>query len=151
MLEGSTVWIFCIYHYIAIYKQEALKHKSNTWVFSCLTFCTVSFLTQDFVVCFEMVIASLAHAYSFSYKPYKTMGNRLPFWQSLKMMFTVDDVAKDVSFHTKRVGMYFNNMWSSATKWGSLREYRNWEKPFIAINSIFYTFWCKNDYSAIFL
>ena len=32
--------------------------------------------------------------------------------------------------------------------WG---EYQNWEKYFIAINTIFYTFWCKNDYSAIFL
>ncbi len=33
--------------------------------------------------------------------------------------------------------------------WGEYQNY--WEKYFIAINTIFYTFWCKIDYSAIFL
>ena len=27
--------------------------------------------------------------------------------------------------------------------WG---EYQNWEKYFIAINTFFFTFWCKNDW-----
>ncbi len=32
--------------------------------------------------------------------------------------------------------------------WG---EYQNWEKYLIVINTIFDTFWCKNDYSVTFL
>ena len=31
--------------------------------------------------------------------------------------------------------------------WG---ECQNWEKYFIVINTIFYTFWCKNEYSVIY-
>ena len=42
-------------------------------------------------------------------------------------------------------------MWPSATKWGFWGECQNWEKYFIAINSIFYTFWCKIDYSTTIL
>ncbi len=41
------------------------------------------------------------------------------------------------------------NMWPSTTKWGSLRGIS--KKYFITMNTICYTFWCKNDYSAIFL
>ena len=32
--------------------------------------------------------------------------------------------------------------------WG---EYQKWERHFIEISTTFYTFWCKNDYSTIFL
>ena len=41
--------------------------------------------------------------------------------------------------------------WLSNNNEALWREYQNWENYFIAISTIFYTFWCKNDYSTIFL
>ncbi|XP_072040979.1 transmembrane protein 184C-like [Amphiura filiformis] len=86
---------------IAVLVDTGALSPNPAWGMSDAEFAA---LVQDFVVCFEMVIASLAHAYSFAYKPYKLMPNRLPFRKALKMMFTIDDVTQDVAFHVKRVG-----------------------------------------------
>ena len=44
-----------------------------------------------------------------------------------------------------------NNMWPNATKWGSLRGVSKFQKYIIEITAIFCTFWCKTDYSVVFL
>lgn len=52
---------------------------------------------QDFLICIEMFFAALAHAYAFSPQEYMEPGApRRPFWQSVKDMFDISDIATDM-------------------------------------------------------
>nr|CAB3267062.1 transmembrane protein 184C-like [Phallusia mammillata] len=59
---------------------------------------------QDLLICFEMFIASVAHHYTFSYKPFITVDHNIPWYRSIKNMFDVSDVRDDVTDHVMRVG-----------------------------------------------
>lgn len=54
---------------------------------------------QDFLICVEMLIASFFHHYYFSYKEFEGRRERLTVVQSLRNLFTVEDVVSDVHGH----------------------------------------------------
>eukprot|EP00128_Syssomonas_multiformis_P000207 Colp12_sorted_trinity150504_noHs@18201 len=51
---------------------------------------------QDFLICFEMMIAAFAHLYAFSHKEYQTaLSSRVPLRHTLIDVFTFGDVVHD--------------------------------------------------------
>lgn len=59
---------------------------------------------QDLLICFEMFVASIAHHYTFSYKPYVNVHHNVPWYRSIKNMFDISDVRNDVTDQVKRAG-----------------------------------------------
>ncbi|KAG1714441.1 Transmembrane protein 184C [Nymphon striatum] len=60
---------------------------------------------QDFLICFEMFIAALAHKFAFSYHPYVNLAARqVPCCESFLAMWDLSDVHQDVSNHINYVG-----------------------------------------------
>ena len=54
---------------------------------------------QDFLICIEMFIAALAHAYAFPPKDYMDPTHpKTSFMKSVKIMFDVRDVVDDVQY-----------------------------------------------------
>lgn len=54
---------------------------------------------QDFLICVEMFIAALAHAYSFPPRDYLDPTHpKIGFIKSIKVMFDVRDVVDDVQY-----------------------------------------------------
>lgn len=53
---------------------------------------------QEFLICIEMFLAALAHAYAFPPRDYFDPNHQPPhgFWRSIRIMFDVRDVADDV-------------------------------------------------------
>ncbi|CAL1273079.1 unnamed protein product [Larinioides sclopetarius] len=60
---------------------------------------------QNFLICIEMFIASVAHYFAFSHKPYIDMAaQQVPCCLSFMSMWDVSDVRQDVSDHIRHVG-----------------------------------------------
>ncbi|XP_067944778.1 transmembrane protein 184C-like isoform X2 [Watersipora subatra] len=62
---------------------------------------------QDFAICIEMFVASIAHYFAFSHHPYidpSQQRNASSFFQSLRHMLNIDDVTHDVKDHVRVVG-----------------------------------------------
>lgn len=60
---------------------------------------------QNFLICIEMFLASVAHYFAFSYKPYVDMAaEQVPCCLSFMSMWDVSDVTQDVSDHIRHVG-----------------------------------------------
>ncbi|XP_042913469.1 transmembrane protein 184C [Parasteatoda tepidariorum] len=60
---------------------------------------------QNFLICIEMFMASVAHYYAFSHKPYVDMAaQQVPCCLSFMSMWDVSDVTQDVSDHLRHVG-----------------------------------------------
>ena len=51
-----------------------------------------------------MFFASVAHHYTFSYKPYVNQHHNVAWYHSIKNMFDVSDVRSDVADQMSRVG-----------------------------------------------
>lgn len=80
---------------ISILEREGLLKVRSDWTEYQVD--TIAAGLQDFIICFEMLFFSLAHAYSFPAKPYMTeqrMNRTL--LQSLRDMFDVQDVYQDL-------------------------------------------------------
>ena len=66
---------------------------------------------QDFLICIEMFLASLAHYYSFSHAPYVDYAQGYAScFQSFKAMLDVSDVGADVVGHVRHVGQSARNV-----------------------------------------
>lgn len=62
------------------------------------------FAMQDFLICIEMFVAALAHAYAFSPKDYRTEGSpSRSLMRSITDMFDVRDVYQDVKEESERL------------------------------------------------
>ncbi|KFM70155.1 Transmembrane protein 184C, partial [Stegodyphus mimosarum] len=60
---------------------------------------------QNFLICIEMFIASVAHYFAFSHKPYIDMAaQQVPCCLSFMSMWDVSDVTQDVTDHIRHVG-----------------------------------------------
>lgn len=60
---------------------------------------------QNFLICIEMFLASVAHYFAFSHKPYVDMAaQQVPCCLSFMSMWDVSDVTQDVSDHIRHVG-----------------------------------------------
>eukprot|EP00850_Spirogloea_muscicola_P006488 SM000030S11497 [mRNA] locus=s30:894513:898163:- [translate_table: standard] len=52
---------------------------------------------QNFLICIEMFIAAIAHAYAFSPQEYvNSCGAKGPFWDSVRDMFDISDITTDM-------------------------------------------------------
>lgn len=62
---------------------------------------------QDFLICFEMLLAAIAHTYVFSHTPYKdvTRGPN-PMFYSLSRMIDLTDERSDVYDHLRHIRKY---------------------------------------------
>jgi len=58
---------------------------------------------QNVLICGEMVIVSVIHIFVFSHKPYIKEGVRTPIFNTLKHVFSPNDIARDIknSFYPK--------------------------------------------------
>ncbi|KAJ3659490.1 hypothetical protein Zmor_011177 [Zophobas morio] len=54
---------------------------------------------QDFLICIEMCMASIAHHYSFSYEPYARAGLHQSCCQAFLAMWDISDVHSDIQEH----------------------------------------------------
>ncbi|XP_054721919.1 transmembrane protein 184C-like [Uloborus diversus] len=60
---------------------------------------------QNFLICIEMFLASVAHYFAFSHQPYVDMAaQQVPCCLSFMSMWDVSDVTRDVSDHIRHVG-----------------------------------------------
>lgn len=59
---------------------------------------------QDFLICIEMLIAAVAHHFTFTYKPYVTAEHNIPWYRSFRTMLDVSDVRDDITNHVREVG-----------------------------------------------
>ena len=60
---------------------------------------------QDFLICFEMFLAAVAHHYSFSYKPYvNVLATQQSCCAAFLAMWDVSDVQRDIKEHLGVVG-----------------------------------------------
>lgn len=58
---------------------------------------------QDFIICVEMLVAAIAHHFSFSYQPFVTSEHNIPWYRSFRSMWDVSDVRKDVANQVRDV------------------------------------------------
>nr|XP_039251089.1 transmembrane protein 184C-like [Styela clava] len=59
---------------------------------------------QDFIICIEMLIAAVAHHFTFSYKPFIIQGHNVPWYRSFRSMLDVSDVRQDIAEQVREVG-----------------------------------------------
>lgn len=59
---------------------------------------------QDFIICVEMLIAAIAHHFSFSYQPFVTTEHNIPWYRSFRSMWDISDVRRDVANQVREVG-----------------------------------------------
>ncbi|XP_055336035.1 transmembrane protein 184C-like isoform X2 [Paramacrobiotus metropolitanus] len=64
---------------------------------------------QDIIICAEMIVASVAHYFAFSYKPYVNLDvPQTPCCPSFWAMFGIQDVKTDVMEQARSVGRFSN-------------------------------------------
>lgn len=66
---------------------------------------------QDFLICFEMLLAAIAHTFVFSHKPFvdDTRGTN-PMFYSLSRIVDFTDERTDVYDHFRHISMLLNNL-----------------------------------------
>ena len=90
--------------FIAVLAKVGAIPENGTWVFY-KDIKEVSTGLQDFMICIEMFLASLAHYWSFSHKPFVNLATRQQnFFFSFLSMWDVRDVTEDLRQHARFVG-----------------------------------------------
>lgn len=67
---------------------------------------------QDFLICFEMLIAAIAHIFVFSHKPFvdEARGTN-PMFYSFQRIVDLTDERTDVADHFRHIGNHVKNIW----------------------------------------
>ena len=78
---------------------------------------------QDFLICVEMFIAALAHAYSFPPRDYLDPTHpKIGFLKSVKVMFDVRDVVDDVQYAVDGHSRFFAHPCPSRVSTSSMQQ-----------------------------
>lgn len=70
---------------------------------------------QDFIICFEMLIAAIAHIFVFSHKPFiDEQRQSNPVFYSFSRIVDMTDERTDVADHFRQIGNRMKNFWPSS-------------------------------------
>lgn len=89
---------------IAVLAKTGVLPANGTWVFY-KDIKEVATGLQDFLICVEMLLASLGHYFAFSHKPFLNLAaEQGGFFTSFLSMWDVRDVGEDIAEHARYVG-----------------------------------------------
>nr|XP_046908871.1 transmembrane protein 184C-like [Dermatophagoides farinae] len=81
---------------------------------------------QDFIICFEMLIAAIAHIFVFSHKPFIDEQRRSnPMFYSFSRIVDMTDERTDVADHFRQIGNRMKNIWTSSQQQSNYTNIEN--------------------------
>ncbi|KAF7489573.1 Transmembrane protein [Sarcoptes scabiei] len=90
---------------------------------------------QDFLICFEMLLAAIAHIYVFSHRPYIDAARGTnPLFLSFTRIVDFTDERSDVADHFRHIGNRVKNIWAQNPNYPSSYDDPSSRRPLIPMS-----------------